>query len=126
MAWMIGCSNPGRVKKILLSPKQPATFWGYTPASLCTGIRILSQQPGSKVNHSPSSSAKVKNDWYCTLLPAYVFIVWIRTSLLFWVSYFLLLQHSYRSVYMYNTFSCILCSLTPSNIHQSRQNPDSP
>jgi len=37
---------------------------------------------GSEVNHSPSSNAKVKNEWSGTAAPLYAFIVWTgKTSL---------------------------------------------
>jgi hypothetical protein len=33
-------------------------------------------QPGRKANHSPPSSAKVKNGWSYTSTPLYVFMAW--------------------------------------------------
>jgi len=56
----------GRSRKFCHLQNGQPHFGGYTPASVLRGIRILSQQPSSKVNYLPPSSAKVKNDWYCS------------------------------------------------------------
>jgi len=42
------------------------------PGALSPGIK----QPGYEGDHSPPSSAEVKNVWSCTSTPPYVFMVW--------------------------------------------------
>jgi len=34
------------------------------------------KQLGHEADHSPPSSAKVKNTWSCTTIPTYIFMVW--------------------------------------------------
>ena len=42
--------------------------------------------PGHEVNHSPPSSAKVKNEWRCTSLLIYAFIAWRGKTLPFCIN----------------------------------------
>jgi hypothetical protein len=51
-----------------LGPTQPPIPWA--PRDLSPGIK----QPGSEADHSPPSSAEVKNAWSYILTPQYVFI----------------------------------------------------
>jgi hypothetical protein len=53
-----------------LVPTQPPIQWVSETLSL--GIK----QPGQEANHSPPSSAEVKNAWSYTSTPQYVFIAW--------------------------------------------------
>ena len=50
-------SNPGKDRKC------PDWFWGL-PSLLLNGKE--GTWPGREVNHSPPSSAKIKNEWSCT------------------------------------------------------------
>ena len=38
---------------------------------------------GSEFDHSPASSAKVKNEWSCTYIPLYSFMSWTKTLPIF-------------------------------------------
>jgi hypothetical protein len=52
---------------------------GANPASYPMGTWIFSlgvKRPGREADHSPQSSAQVKNAWSYTLNPQYVFTAW--------------------------------------------------
>jgi hypothetical protein len=53
-----------------LGPTQPPIQW--IRAALSLGVK----RPGHEVDHSPPSSAKVKNAWSYTSTPQYVFMAW--------------------------------------------------
>jgi hypothetical protein len=66
-----GGSSPGRGKRFFFSPKRPDRLWG-PPSPLFNGYRGSFpglQRPGREVNHSPPSSAEVKNEWSHTSDP---------------------------------------------------------
>jgi hypothetical protein len=44
----------------------------WAPGDLSQGVK----GPGCKANHSPQTSAKVKNAWNYTSAPPYIFIAW--------------------------------------------------
>jgi len=69
-------SHPGRGKRLLsktsgeaLGPNQPPVQWvsSYFPEA---------KRQGQEVNHTPQSSAKVKNKCSYTSIPLHAFIVW--------------------------------------------------
>jgi hypothetical protein len=53
-----------------LRPTQPPIHWA--PVTLSPGIN----RPGRETDHSPPSSAEIKNVWSCTFTPQYVFTAW--------------------------------------------------
>jgi hypothetical protein len=53
-----------------LGPIQPPSQW--VPGALSLGVK----QPGREADHSPPSSAEVKNWWSYTSTPQYVFMAW--------------------------------------------------
>jgi hypothetical protein len=53
-----------------LGPTQPPIQW--VPGALSLGVKRL----GREADHSPPSSAEVKNAWSCTPTPQYVFMAW--------------------------------------------------
>ena len=79
MPWMVQGSNPSRAKRFLFlfSPKSPYQLCG-PPRLLFNGYRVLPRggvvkQSGCEVNHSPPSSAVVKNEWsYTCTSPVYL------------------------------------------------------
>jgi hypothetical protein len=64
-------SNPDRSKKFFSSPVHPGQLW-CQPTLKFSGYwgsfpRVT--QPGHEVNHSPVSSAKLKNEWSYMSIP---------------------------------------------------------
>jgi len=53
-----------------LGPTQPPIQWKQGALSL--GIK----RPRCEADHSPPSSAELKNEWSYTSIPQYVFIAW--------------------------------------------------
>jgi hypothetical protein len=53
-----------------LGPTQPPIQW--VPGALSLGVK----RPGREADHSPPSSAEVKNAWSYTSTPKYVFMAW--------------------------------------------------
>jgi hypothetical protein len=53
-----------------LGPTQPPIQW--VPGALSLGVK----RPGREADHSPPSSAEVKNAWSYTSTPQYVFMAW--------------------------------------------------
>jgi hypothetical protein len=58
----------------LSSLSRPERLWG-PPSLLSTGYLGL-KRPGREADHSPPSSAEVKNAWGYTSTPQYVFMAW--------------------------------------------------
>jgi hypothetical protein len=56
--------------RLTLGPTQPPVQW--IPRFLTPGLKL----PGRETDHSPQSSAEVKNAWSCISNPQYVFMVW--------------------------------------------------
>jgi hypothetical protein len=52
----------------VLEPTQPPIEW--VPGALSLGVK----RPGREADHSPSSSAEVKNAWIYTSTPQYAFV----------------------------------------------------
>ena len=71
-------SNPGRSKTFCFSPKHPDWPWG--PLNLLfnryQGYFLQVKRLWHDVNHSPPSSAEVKNEWSHTSISSYVFTAW--------------------------------------------------
>jgi hypothetical protein len=69
-------SSPGRGRdclfsttfRLALGPTQPNIQW--VPGSLSLGV----ERPGRETDHSPPTSAEVKNKWMYTTIPPYVFM----------------------------------------------------
>jgi hypothetical protein len=82
MSWMVQGSNPSRAKRFLFlfSPKSPD--WLCGPRRLLfNGYQVLPRggvvkQSGCEINHSPPSSAVVKNKRSYTCTSPYSFMVW--------------------------------------------------
>jgi hypothetical protein len=53
-----------------LGPIQPPNQW--VPGAVTPGVKW----PGRKADHSPPSSADVKNEWSYNSAPPYVFLAW--------------------------------------------------
>jgi hypothetical protein len=53
-----------------LEPTQLPIEW--VPGAPCLGVK----RPGREADHSPPSSAEVKNAWHYTSTPQYAFMVW--------------------------------------------------
>jgi hypothetical protein len=68
-----------------LGPTQPPIQW--VPGALSFGVK----RPGCEADHSPSSSAEVKNGWSYTSTKSYVFMVWYlvkhRNNFAFYVKF---------------------------------------
>jgi hypothetical protein len=58
------------VSGTVLGPTQPPIQW--VPGALSLRLK----RPGREADHSPPSSAEVKNVWSYTSTPQYVFIAW--------------------------------------------------
>jgi hypothetical protein len=58
------------VSRTALGPTQPPIKW--VPGTLSLGVK----RPGHEADHSPPSSAEVKNAWSYTSTPQYVFMAW--------------------------------------------------
>jgi hypothetical protein len=58
------------VSRQALGPTQPAIQW--VPGALSLGVK----RPGYEPDHTPPSSAEVKNEWSYTSTPQYVFMAW--------------------------------------------------
>jgi hypothetical protein len=68
MGWAIGGSNPDRVKGFISSANRPGQLWG-PPSLILNRYRGSFQgvkRAGREVDHSPPSSAEVRNEWSCT------------------------------------------------------------
>jgi hypothetical protein len=60
------------------------------------------KRPGCEVDHSPPSSAEVKNGWRCTSTPPHVCVAWS------------LLKHRENSAFASSTLICFRCRLSES------------
>jgi hypothetical protein len=75
---VLGCDSRRRLRIFLfttasitaLGPTQPPIQW--VPGALNLGEK----RPGREADHSPPSSAEVKNAWSYTSTPQYVFMAW--------------------------------------------------
>ena len=65
-----------------LFSKRPDRLRG-PPSPLFSGTMVLTglKRQGSEVNLSPSFSTEDKNEWSCTSLPLYAFMVWTAKTL---------------------------------------------
>jgi hypothetical protein len=62
--------------RIFSSPRRPDWFWG-PPSLLSNGYWKFSpgiKRPGREADHSPPTSAEVKNTWFYTSTTPYVFM----------------------------------------------------
>jgi hypothetical protein len=58
------------VSRTALGATQPPIQW--VPRALSLGVKRL----GREADHSPPSSAEVKNEWSYTSTPRYIFMAW--------------------------------------------------
>jgi hypothetical protein len=58
------------VSRTALGTTQPSIQW--VPGAVSLGLK----RPSHEADHSPPSSAKVKNAWSYTSTPEYVFMAW--------------------------------------------------
>jgi hypothetical protein len=77
MVWMIGGSSPGRGLELFTTASGPALGPTQPPIqrvreALYRGVK----RPGSETDHSPPSSAEIKNAWSYTSTPQYTFMAW--------------------------------------------------
>jgi hypothetical protein len=56
--------------RMALGPTQPPTQW------VSGALSLEVKRPGPKTDHSPPSSAEVKNAWSYTSAPPHVFMAW--------------------------------------------------
>jgi hypothetical protein len=56
--------------RMALVPPKPPIQW--VPGALSLGVK----RPGREADHSPLSSAEVKNVWSYTSTPQYIFMAW--------------------------------------------------
>jgi hypothetical protein len=68
--WGLGIFFFSTVSRPALGPTQPPIQWVL--GSFSPGLKQL----GCEADHSPISSAKVKNVWHYTSTPQYVFMAW--------------------------------------------------
>ena len=71
MGWMVWGLNPGKGKKFSLL-QNAQTGSGAQPSYYTEGTEFFFtkvKQPRCEVDHSPPSSAEVKNGWSCTSTP---------------------------------------------------------
>jgi hypothetical protein len=68
--WGLGIFLFITASRTALGPTQPPIQW--VPGTLSLGIK----RPGREADHSPPSSAEVKNAWSCTSTPQYAFMPW--------------------------------------------------
>jgi hypothetical protein len=105
MGWMIGVlgfdSQRGlgiflftTTSRIAVGPTQPHIQW--VPGALALGVK----RPGNEADHSPPSSAEVKNEWSCTSTPQYVFMAWCLVKNRDF-TFFIITN---RYIYLYYTF----------------------
>jgi hypothetical protein len=55
-------------------------FQAISEGLLCSGYRDCFPE-GREVDHSPPSTADVKNEWSCTSAPTYAFVAWIGKTI---------------------------------------------
>jgi hypothetical protein len=83
MGWTIEGSIPSRIKRSFSSPKHPDQLW--IPPSLLLndylGSFLEVKQPGHEMDHSPPTSAEIKNEWDYIPIAANAFMVWTGTAL---------------------------------------------
>jgi hypothetical protein len=81
--WTMGDSNPCRglgiflfttTSRTALGPIQPPIQW--VAGALSLGVKW----PGREADHSPPSSAEVKNAWSYTSTPPYTFMAWCSVT----------------------------------------------
>jgi hypothetical protein len=68
--WELGIFLFTTVSRTALGPIQPPIQW--VPRALFLGVK----RPRREADHSPPSSAEVKNAWSYTSTPQYVFMAW--------------------------------------------------
>jgi hypothetical protein len=81
---MIGRSIPGSGWEFHSSPPSPGRIWS-PPSLLCNGYQRFFpykvKRPGREADHSPPSSAEVKNAWYYTSIPPYALMAWCSVKI---------------------------------------------
>jgi hypothetical protein len=68
--WGLGIFLIITASRTALGPTQPPIQW--VPGAVSLGVKLL----GRQADHSPPSSAAVKNEWSYTPLPQYAFMAW--------------------------------------------------
>jgi hypothetical protein len=74
-------SSPGKAQ--YFSPRRPNRFWD--PSSLLSNGY---QRPRREAEHSPPTSAEVKNTWIYTSTPPYVLTAYVRVLISLWLFLF--------------------------------------
>jgi hypothetical protein len=105
--WVLGIFLFTTMSRTALGPTQPPIQW--VPRALSLGVK----RPGHESDHSPPSSAEVKNVWSYTSTPQYTFMAWCfvqhRDNFTFTFFTFTFLLHLTKI----HIFSSTLCSQTP-------------
>jgi hypothetical protein len=83
------------VSRTALGPTQPTTQW--VPGAISLGVK----RPGCEADHSPPSSAEVKNAWSYTSTPQYVFMAWCLVKQLYCNFEYVGHNHTRRSESLY-------------------------
>jgi hypothetical protein len=78
MGWTIGVLgfNSRRGLGIFLFTTVSRTALGYTQPHIQGALSLGVKRPGSETDHSPPSSAEIKNTWSYTSTPQYAFMAW--------------------------------------------------
>jgi hypothetical protein len=94
--WGLGIFLFTTTSRTALGPTQPPIQW--VPGALSLGVKRL----GHEADHSPPSSAKVKNVWSYTSTPQYFFMAWClvkhRDNFTFTFTFYLLLSIFFTSL----------------------------
>jgi hypothetical protein len=83
MGWMIGDSSPGRGWEFFFLTTVTRLALGPTPLPIQRVSGTLSlgvKRPRRVADHSPLSSAEVKNAWIYTSTPQYAFMAWCSVN----------------------------------------------
>jgi len=104
MSWTIQGSNPSTSKRFFSSLHHPDQLWS-PPSLLFSGLGAfpLVKQLGHEIEHSPLSSAEVKNEWNCASFPPVCLHGMYRATLCFLpLSYFLIAPSAQILIYSFS------------------------
>jgi hypothetical protein len=109
--WMIGDLTSSRNWEFFSSP-HPERLWGppiqWVPGAIFLGVKW----PGREDDHSPPSSAEVKNAWSYTSTPQYAFMAWCLVKaegqlyLLLLIVWGMFMNLDIRHLYYENVIMC--------------------
>ena len=104
--WMVRGSNTGKDQTFFSPPKRTGGLWD-PPILLFQRNGVLSgaKERSREVNHSPPSSAEIKNAWSYTLTPS-IFLHGVHRENFNFTSKFLSIPQCFQSVY---SLQCRVC-----------------